>query len=137
MRIELGLDSGIIGNSIYDETNFLMTPVLTLEPKWYYNLNKRVANARDINNNSGNFFSIKLSYNPDWFVISSSKNIDLLKQFSIIPSWGIRRNLGKHFNYETGFGIGYRYIFNEHDGTKNNISNETAINLHLRIGYQF
>jgi hypothetical protein len=28
----------------------------------------------------------------------------LVNQISIIPTWGIKRNIGNHFTYETGIG---------------------------------
>ena len=64
--------------------------------------------------NQGNFLSIKTSYHPDWFVISNYDNINIISDISIIPTWGIRRNIGKHFNSETG--IGYRYILAKMQG---------------------
>ncbi|MEZ0007550.1 hypothetical protein ABH942_002932 [Flavobacterium sp. 28YEA47A] len=135
LRSELGLDSGIWGGDYYDKTGFLMTPVITVEPRWYYNLNKRVAKSKRIDGNSGNFISLKTSYHPDWFVISND-DVNIISDISIIPTWGIRRNIGKHFNYETGIGVGYRYIFAKQAGYLENKS-ETTLNLHLRIGYTF
>ena len=134
LRSELGLDSGIFGGSFYDKVGFLMTPVITLEPRWYYNLDKRVSKSRNIVGNSGNFVSIKTSYNPDWFVISNYDNLRVVNQISIIPTWGIKRNMGNHFTYETG--IGYRYSFAKNAGYLKN-EGEVALNLHLRIGYRF
>jgi hypothetical protein len=113
-----------------------MTPVITLEPRWYYNLNKRISKSRNIRGNSGNFLSVKTSYNPNWFVISNYDNIQIADQISIIPTWGIKRNIGNHFTYETGIGLGYRYIFAKNVGYLENQS-ETALNLHLRLGYRF
>lgn len=136
LRSELGFDSGIWGGDFYDKTGFLLTPVISIEPRWYYNLNKRENKSRRIDGNSGNFISLKTSYHPDWFVISNYKNIQIISDISIIPTWGIRRNLGNHFNYETGIGIGYRYIFAKQAGYFENES-EAAVNLHLRIGYRF
>jgi hypothetical protein len=136
LRSEIGLDSGIWGGDFYDGTGFLMTPVLSLEPKLYYNLNKRVSKSKRIDGNSGNFISLKTSYHPDWFVISNKDNISVISDISVIPTWGIRRNIGNHFNYETGVGIGYRYIFAKQAGFPKNKS-EAAFNLHLRIGYRF
>ena len=43
LRAELGMDAGIWGGSFYPKTGYLMTPVITFEPRWYYNLNKRVS----------------------------------------------------------------------------------------------
>jgi hypothetical protein len=136
LRTEIGFDSGIWGGSFYDGTGFLMTPVITLEPRLYYNLNKRVKKSRRIDGNSGNFISLKTSYHPDWFVISNTDNVSIISDISIVPTWGIRRNIGKHFTYETGIGIGYRYIFAKQAGFSENEGEATA-NLHLRIGYRF
>jgi hypothetical protein len=136
LRSEIGFDSGIWGGDLYDKNGFLMTPILTLEPRFYYNLNKRVSKSKDITNNSGNFISLKTSYHPDWFVISNYKDVDIISDISIIPTWGIRRNIGIHFNFETGIGLGYRYIFAKNAGYSDNKS-EGAANLHLRIGYVF
>ncbi|AOW08433.1 hypothetical protein [Flavobacterium gilvum] len=136
LRSELGLDSGIWGGDFYDKTGFSMTPVITAEPRWYYNLNKRENKSKRVDGNSGNFISLKTSYHPDWFVISNYDNVNIISDISIIPTWGIRRNIGKHFNYETGIGIGYQYIFAKQAGYLENESN-TILNLHLRIGYRF
>jgi len=136
LRTEIGFDSGIWGGSFYDGTGFLMTPVITAEPRWYYNLNKRESKSRRIDGNSGNFVSLKTSYHPDWFVISNTDNVSIISDISIVPTWGIRRNVGKHFTYETGIGIGYRYIFAKQAGFLENES-EATLNLHLRIGYSF
>jgi len=136
LRSEIGFDSGIWGGDFYEGTGFLMTPVITLESRLYYNLNKRVSKSRRIDGNSGNFISLKTSYHPDWFVISNKENVSVVSDISIIPTWGIRRNIGKHFTYETGIGIGYRYVFAKQAGFLENES-EAAVNLHLRIGYKF
>lgn len=136
LRSEVGLDAGIWGGDFYSNTGFLLAPVITLEPRWYYNLNKRKNKSRRIDGNSGNFVSIKTSYHPDWFVISNHDNIRVVGDISIIPTWGIRRNVGSHFTYETGMGIGYVHYFAKDAGYLNN-EGETAVNLHLRLGYRF
>ena len=111
LRSEIGLDTGIYGSDVNGIDGFLLTPTITLEPRWYYNLNKREGKSRRIDGNSGNFISI-------------------------VPTWGIRRNIGNHFTYETGIGIGYLHYFK-----KDNVilisEPDVAVNLHLRIGYQF
>ena len=136
LRSELGLDTGIYGNDFNDINGFLLAPTLTLEPRWYYNLEKRESKSRRTDGNSGNFISIKTTYHPDWFVISNEDNINFISDISIVPTWGIRRNFGMHFTFETGIGIGYVHYFKE----KNVIlfgENDVAVNLHLRIGYRF
>jgi len=136
LRAEIGMDTGFWGGSFYPKTGYLMALVITLEPRWYYNLDKRTSKLRTINGNSGNFLSLKTSYHPNWFVISNYDNIEIIDQVSIIPTWGIKRNVRNHFVYETGIGIGYRYIFAKSVGYSEN-EGEIALNLHLRIGYRF
>lgn len=136
LRSELGLDTGIFGSDANDINGLLLTPTITLEPRWYYNLNKRKSQSKRIDGNSGNFFSIKTTYHPDWFVISSEDNINFISDISIIPTWGIRRNIGNHFNYETGIGIGYVHYF-EKDNVILLDDNDVTVNIHLRIGYRF
>ncbi len=113
-----------------------MTPVIKLEPRWYYNLNKRVTKSKNINGNSGNFLTLQTNYNPNWFVISNYDHLEVPNQISIIPTWGIKRNIGNHLTYETGIGIGYRYVLAKRAGYIKN-EEEEAFNLNLRIGYRF
>ncbi len=136
LRSEIGLDSGIFMSGIYDSPGFFMTPVVTLEPRWYYNLEKRSGKSKNISNNSGNFLSLKTSYHPDWFVISDHENLRIIPDLSIVPTWGIRRTLGNHFTYETGIGIGYMFVSKTDDPFVDDQST-VAVNLHLRIGYTF
>ncbi len=110
LRSELGLDAGFsVNDNFVGDDIFALIPAITLEPRWYYNLNKRVSKSRRIDGNSGNFIALKISYHPDVIVYSNQNtdNINFISDISIIPTWGIRRNIGKHFNYETGIGIGY------------------------------
>ncbi|MDA3780511.1 MAG: hypothetical protein PF487_09895 [Bacteroidales bacterium] len=136
LRSEIGFDCGIFGGSFYEKTGFLFIPVIRVEPRWYYNLEKRDAKSKNIINNSGNYIGIKTSFNPDWFLISNYENLKIVNQIAIIPKWGIKRSIGNHFNFETGIGIGYRYIFAKSAGYREN-ENELAVDLHLRIGYTF
>lgn len=136
LRTEIGLDTGVTirdGNNI---TGFLLTPVLTLEPRWYYNLKKRVSKSKRVDGNSGNFISIKTTYHPDWFVIPNETNLTFITDISIVPTWGIRRNIGNHFTYETGIGVGYLHYFKKDNVVLINEA-DVAVNLHLRVGYRF
>jgi hypothetical protein len=136
LRSELGLDAAIFGDNFIGSKSFIMVPSITIEPRWYYNLNKRVSKNRRIDGNSGNFISIKTTYHPDVVIGSLANNVTFISDISIIPTWGIRRNVGKHFTYETGIGIGYVHYF-EKDNVVLVDDNGLALNLHLRIGYCF
>ncbi len=136
LRTEVGFDGSIWGGSFFDDSGFLITPVISVAPRFYYNLKKRLKKQKKITGNNGNYISLQTRFHPDWFVISNSNNVSIISQLALIPSWGIRRAIGKHFNYETGVGIGYRRLFAKQAGFTNNES-DTFLNLHLRIGYQF
>lgn len=136
LRTEIGLDTGVTIRNGNNVTGFLLSPVLTLEPRWYYNLNKRASKSRRTYGNSGNFISIKTTYHPDWFVISNETNLSFITDISIVPTWGIRRNIGKYFNYEAGIGVGYLHYFKKENVIMIN-EPDVAVNLHLRAGYRF
>jgi len=70
LRSEIGLEAGYAGGSFQNDI-FFFAPTLKLEPRYYYNLQKRLNKGKSIAKNSGNFLAINMVYTPDWFVISS------------------------------------------------------------------
>lgn len=146
LRSEIGIEHDIAVGDQYEGAGFIFQPVLTLEPKFYYNLNKRNQNGRNIKNNSGNYISLKTSYHPDWFVLNLDDNITKTADLSIVPTWGFKRQCGDHFTYEGGAGLGYRIVYlkpNYYNGNSHNVDgfstnrNQYTPYLHLRIGYIF
>ncbi|SHJ20692.1 hypothetical protein [Aquimarina spongiae] len=137
LRTEIGFDA-YENDDYYPDAGFLFSTVLTLEPRWYYNLNKRASQSKSIDGNSGNFFALKSSLRLEDLLIEfgDDEDVNMVNNLSIVPTWGIRRNLGKHFNYEAGAGIGYIHFFAK-DAEFEKDKGELAINLHLRIGYRF
>ncbi|MBE9489631.1 MAG: hypothetical protein IMY67_05005, partial [Bacteroidetes bacterium] len=92
--------------------------------------------GKNISKNSGNFIGLKISYNSDWFSISSGDDIRVADNIAIIPKWAMKRTLGEHFTYEAGIGFGYRYYFLKQYGFVEN-DGEAALDLHIRFGYTF
>jgi hypothetical protein len=136
LRSELGLQFFTIKNNNTNESHSFLTPEITLEPRFYYNLNNRSSKGKNISGNSGNYFSLRSSYYPDSFIVGNANELKFVPELSIIPSWGMKRNLGTHFNYELGGGIGYRRVFEKGSATNSNNLDVTS-NLHIRIGYRF
>jgi hypothetical protein len=137
LRTEIGFDFGIWETTYYDDYDspFIQTPVIVLEPRFYYNLKKRSENSKRIDGNSGNFIALKTSYHPE-FALFNTDDAPVVSDFAIIPTWGIRRNIGDHFNYEAGIGIGYSHTFAKRAGYSKDESGLEP-NMHLRIGYRF
>ncbi|WP_055442440.1 hypothetical protein [Lacinutrix himadriensis] len=136
LRSEIGIEAGFSGGSNYNGTYFVVAPSISLAPRWYYNLKKREGKSKRIDGNSGNFVSLKTSYQTDLELASNDEHVDLISDITIIPTWGIRRNIGKHFNYEAGFGIGYIHYFKK-DNVRLINEADVAVNAHARIGYTF
>jgi hypothetical protein len=136
LRSEVGVDAAIWGSTNI-KTGFLLTPVLNLNPKWYYNLKRRVAKGKRIDGNSGNYLSLETMFHPDLFVISNKKGISVYNSISFIPNWGIRRNIGQHVNYELGLGVAFTHTFRDKSNGLLNAENYRNIYIRLRIGYSF
>ncbi|APX99702.1 hypothetical protein [Lacinutrix venerupis] len=135
LRTEVGAELGFYSSSFINDSGVYVVPSITLEPRWYYNLNKRVSKSRRIDGNSGNFVSLKVNYHPDLLLTSLKENYNFISDLTIIPTWGIRRNIGKHFNYETAIGVGYIKYFEEANTFFEQA--DIGVNIHLRIGYKF
>lgn len=116
LRSEIGL-AGVNSANI--------EPLIALEPRWYYNINKRANKNKGIDGNSGNYISFRTSYR--FFNTSKIDKTYLL----ITPTWGIRRNIGNHFNYEAGIGGGI--------GVRNDNGRKIDYTSYynLKIGYRF
>lgn len=145
LRSEIGLEKDFTVGDHYDGAGFILQPVLTVEPRYYYNLEKRNAKGKITANNSGNYFSIKTSYHPDWFVINLADNVTKTADLAIVPTWGLKRQIGNHFTYETAVGFGYRVVYLKENSLNGNVQyvdgaynrNQYIPYLHIGIGYTF
>lgn len=136
LRTELGFDGGFFLSSWYDEDIVVFTPVVAVEPRWYFSLKKRQQKSRKVFRNTGNFLSLKTSFHPGGMEVSNVEGVSLVPDISIVPTWGIRRHIGQHFSFETGIGVGWQCAFWKNEGYSENES-DVALNLHLRFGYTF
>lgn len=130
LRSEIGFDNGIWQNTD-NSVGFFLVPALIAEPRFYYNLDKRIEKTKRTSSNSANYLSLFLRYHPDWFVISNKPTGTVIPDFSIIPTWGLRRGIGQSFNFETALGMGYRFY------SDSNNSKELDVNFTVRFGYTF
>ncbi len=141
LRADFSLYGGIFYNSnaedfitlleFINENKIVLTPVINLQPKVYYNIKSRAKRGKNIRNNGSNYFSLNVKYVPNWFVIAS-ENITPITQLYFVPTFGIRRNFAKNFNYEfkAGLGGGVAYLKNQTVATE-------FFELSFKIGYDF
>jgi hypothetical protein len=119
-----------------DESTGAITPYLTVEPRWYYGLDRRTRKGRNISNNSSNYLSLQNSYFFESTTLSKV-TYKVVPAVIIVPKYGIRRSFAKHFNYEFSFGVGYQYnIFSNETGCTCS-HHDTFVDIQARIGYNF
>lgn len=144
MRSQVGFDFRIEGfgefESFGPNDDFYGILHLSLEPRWYYNLEKRLKKGKTIDRNSGNFITLLVSSNLESVSFTSNDRIESLDQIRFVPKWGIRRSLGKHISYEAGFGFGYAFFLNNTERTgffpfRNERTADFTADIHLRIGF--
>lgn len=129
-RTEIGYEASIMEDNEFP----LFLPVVSIEPRWYYNSRKRQGNSNNTFHNSTNFATMAIRYYPEILGASSYRYSELDGGLFLIPSWGIRRNISYRMNYELGVGAGidiYELITNYRSET------DFMFNLHIRIGYKF
>lgn len=98
----------------------------SVEPRFYYNIAHRAERGKNTDANAANFLTLGISYRPEKSL--GAQYLDY-QSISIVPKWGIRRNLAPNLHYEVGAGFGFRHEFSNR--------NYAEIDLHLRIGYHF
>lgn len=87
-------------NKISTEINF--SPIILFEPRIYYNVKTR-HKYDSFTNNSASFFCISSGINLDSFSFRNNT-----PNFFIVPKWGFRRAMVKHFIFEAKIGGGIK-----------------------------
>lgn len=115
---------------------FALRPILIIEPRAYYNLAKRARKGKTTSNNSGNFIGVAFDYQPDVQLLSTNPSFAPKTTFSFTPRWGIRRQLGQHFDFE--FTLGLRSIYFKEPGEPGlRFARRHSPSVGLRFGYRF
>ena len=140
LRSELAWGFSWSGGSYLDNANkWAVIPYLSIEPRYYLNLNRRSQKGKRIDGNSGNYLSLYTCFQPGFGITSG--NVDLFPATYIIPTYGLRRNMGKRFNFEVAFGVGYGWEFEKltyfNGETYHNIDSGIIYNIRLALGYLF
>jgi hypothetical protein len=93
---------------------WLYSPYIGEQYRYYYNLDKRNSNGKNVKNNSGNFISLSGSY---YFKpIGNSEFVSVYDGFTIAPTWGLQRTYTNGININLVTGAGYNL------GTNNRVA---------------
>jgi len=98
LRSEIGYEAYYINtNASNNSDKIRFAPVISAEPRWYYNLKKRYNQGKNIDRNSGNFVALKIAYH---FINMEIREILNFNSPSVIPYWGFRKTWNKRSHYE-------------------------------------
>jgi len=136
LRTEVGLDGLQYKERTSDRIQYLYAPVFRLEPRFYFNFGDSLKRSGKIRGNRSSFIALATSYHPDWFTISRSTENVVYSSISMVPTFGIRRDIGNHFTFETGIGVGYNYTIKRALDFRRS-DRGIIFNLHLRLGFTF
>jgi hypothetical protein len=114
------------------------------EPRFYYNLRKRIAKGKSANNLSGNYFSIGsyLNINEEIYISQLNTRFETTVKYprnyvSFVPKWGIQRRIFKHGFIDVNINF-FEVAYNKNDYVPNNswevIWDQTA---EFKIGFAF
>jgi hypothetical protein len=145
LRSEIGFSYGWSGGGGIEASNsWVIIPDINLEPRFYYDFKRRNRLNKRIDGNSGNYLSVHVGYTAGDFAIV--KNTEVYSSVNLIPTYGLRRNIGKKLNFEFAFGVGNTWIFKKFEyvnfitreiETYNETESEVAYGIRLAIGYIF
>lgn len=105
--IDFSFDAYYEDDNVFEDYALVINPTIHVEPRYYYNLEKRYRRGRNVTYNSASYIGIfsELRMNP---LIEEKNGIDpVYDRFVVGPVWGIQRNLGRrgYFNFNFGYGL--------------------------------
>lgn len=86
-------------------------PLLGLEPRWYYNLDRRTRLAKNTKFNTGNYWSLDINYYPKVVLATNQSYYGFSNAVYFLPSYGIRRTISKHLYFDGSLFTGYSNVF--------------------------
>ncbi|KAB1065696.1 hypothetical protein [Salibacter halophilus] len=92
-----------------------LTPGINIEPRWYFNIQKRSNKDKWTANNASNFLSFRLNYHHRNGIMTPFHEDNVLYsgnsyEFNALLMFGMRRNLTKHIFFEGNVGLGIQYV---------------------------
>ncbi len=119
------------------KNDYIVYPYLNLETRWYSNLDRRAEKNKKIQGNTGNIWSLKAIYSPNYIILTNLNNPDKNSLVSIGPYYTIRRTLGKNFDIEGNIGGDYGYIINSNKNYFSNHGSYFSYGAGIKLGFHF
>jgi len=123
---------GIFSNISVDSKFQLST---ILEPRWYYNMAKRVKEGKGKFNMSGNYFALGTAYTFDFETLDDFESGEIIKTntdfISLYAKWGMQRRFLKKAYIDFGVKASFNFYINE------NIPVSSIISTYINAGFVF
>ncbi|MFK5878208.1 MAG: DUF3575 domain-containing protein [Flavobacteriaceae bacterium] len=117
LNSEIGYEGDFFwGTSQNDDFNYIASLSFSVEPRYYYNVARRIRKGKKTRNNSANFISAEIYAVPDWLTSSNANNVTIVKTFGIVPKYGLNRSISEHLNFEFAIGAGYAWGEDNYSG---------------------
>ncbi len=105
--IDFSFDMYYDDASVFDDNALVVNPTIHLEPRYYYNLERRYRRGKNVSNNSASYIGIysELTLNP--LIEENNGYFPVYDRFKIGPAWGLQRNLGRrgYWNFNLASGL--------------------------------
>ncbi|TVZ51871.1 hypothetical protein [Dokdonia sp. Hel_I_53] len=88
------------------DTEYIFASTIALEPRYYYNRDRRLRKGKNISNNVGNYLAGDFSFGPVIGTISSDDNVGVVDSYVLGVKYGLRRKIVGDLNFELAFGVG-------------------------------
>jgi hypothetical protein len=99
-------------NNRSNSKGYSLRPFLGIEPRWYYNLDRRTRLSKNTKFNTGNYWSVDMKLYPKSLLVTNQSNYSVENVVYLLPSYGIRRTLYKNLYFDGSLYAGYSYVFN-------------------------
>lgn len=95
MGADFSFDTYYKDASDFQDYALAVNPTIHLEPRYYYNLERRYRRGRNVSNNAASYIGIysELILNP--LIEENNNYFPVYDRFRIGPAWGMQRNIGK------------------------------------------
>ena len=131
-------------NNRFNSKGYSLRPFLGLEPRWYYNLDRRIKLSKNTKFNTGNYWSLDIGYSPKSVLATNQSYYEFANAVYFLPSYGLRRTISKNIYFDGSLYAGYSYVLNNETFPASNSESYSTRNggyfhfgLKLRVGLNF
>lgn len=94
---------------------YIFTSEISVEPRYYYNFNRRIEKNKNITKNAANFVGFDINFVPDFLTSTNGDSVTIDESINLLPKWGLKRQLSDKIGFEFALGLGYSINFEKNN----------------------